>query len=64
MLVAVGWAQAVIDFLLWAHFIKPIYVVEPFEGFRAAILIAMTVTIGFFLGAAFAVVWNIWAKFR
>src|SRR5689334_9524703 len=64
ILVALGWAQAVIDFVLWAHFIKPIYVVEPFDVLRAGILIIITAALGFLLGAGFAVVWNAWAKGR
>ena len=58
VLVAAGWAQPVIDFVFWAHFIKPIYVIEPFEWARAAMLVAMTAGVGFVLGAAFALVWN------
>jgi hypothetical protein len=58
VLVAAGWAQPVIDFLFWAHFIKPIYVIESFEFVRAAVLIAVTGGIGFLLGSAFALIWN------
>lgn len=58
VLVALGWAQPVIDFVFWAHFIKPVYVIEPFEFTRAAILVALTAGIGFLLGSAFALVWN------
>ena len=58
VLVASGWAQPVIDFVLWLHFIKPIYVMEPFELARAAMLVAMTAVVGFAIGAAFACVWN------
>ena len=58
VLVALGWAQPVIDFVLWAHFIKPVYVIEPFEFARAATLVVITAGIGFLLGSAFALVWN------
>ena len=58
ILVALGWAQPVIDFVFWMHFIKPIYVIEPFEITRAAILIVVTAGIGFVIGSVFALVWN------
>lgn len=58
LLVALGWAQPVMDFVFWMHFIKPIYVIEPFAVTRAAILVAVTAGIGFVMGAAFALVWN------
>ena len=51
-LVALGWAQRVADFIFWMHFIKPIYVIEPFEITRAFILILVTAAIGFVLGSA------------
>jgi hypothetical protein len=46
-LVALKWAQPVADFVFWMHFIKPIYVIEPFEIVRAAILVFVTAGIGF-----------------
>jgi hypothetical protein len=58
LLVALGFAQVVIDFLFWIHFIKPVYVVEPFVLGRAAILILVTAGIGYGFGVAFAVLWN------
>jgi hypothetical protein len=58
LLVAAGLAQAVIDFVFWMHFIKPIYVIEPFELARAAILVIVTASIGYVLGSAFGVLWN------
>lgn len=57
-LVALGWAQAVIDFVLWMHFIKPIYVIEPFNLSTAAILAAVTAAIGYVMGLVFGWVWN------
>jgi len=58
VLVALKWAQPVIDFVFWMHFIKPIYVIEPFEIVRAAILLIVTAGIGFLIGSVFALIWN------
>ena len=58
MLVALQLAQPVIDFVFWMHFIKPIYVIEPFEIVRAAILVIVTAGVGFVIGSVFALIWN------
>jgi len=58
LLVLLGWAQPVIDFVLWMHFLKPVYVVEGFEIGRSLILIAVTAAIGAAIGTCFAVLWN------
>lgn len=58
VLVALGWAQPAINFVFWMHFIKPIYVIEPFEFVRAVILIVVTGGVGFVIGWVFALIWN------
>ena len=58
VLVAAGAGQFVIDFILWMHFIKPVYVVQPFEFQRAAILLVVTTGLGFVIGWAFGRIWN------
>jgi hypothetical protein len=58
LLVALGLAQPLIDFIFWIHFIKPVYVIEPFELMRAALLVAVTAGIGYLIGLVFAVLWN------
>lgn len=58
ILVALGWAQPVIDFIFWMHFIKPIYVIAPFDPAIAAILIVITALAGFIIGWVFALLWN------
>ena len=61
-LVATGFAQTVIDFIFWIHFIKPIYVIEPFTLARAAILVVVTAALGFLIGSTFAMLWNAMRK--
>jgi hypothetical protein len=58
LLVAFGCAQAVIDFVLWMHFIKPIYMIEPFNLTTAVILAVVTTAIGYVMGLAFGLLWN------
>ena len=58
LLVAVGWAQPLIDFLFWIHFIRPVYVIERFNVGIALLLIAVTAGIGYAAGWIFAVLWN------
>jgi hypothetical protein len=58
LLVAIGAAQVILDFVFWMHFIKPVYLVEPFEVGRAVVLIFATGVIGLASGAGFALIWN------
>ncbi len=58
ILVAVGWAQPLIDFIFWIHFIRPVYVIERFNIGIALLLIAVTAGIGYAIGWIFAVLWN------
>jgi hypothetical protein len=58
LLVAAGWGQPIINFIFWIHFIKPIYLIEPFESIRAVSLVVVTSIIGFMLGWAAAWLWN------
>jgi hypothetical protein len=58
LLVAIGWAQPIIDFVFWAHMIKPVYFVKPFDPVAAVTLILITAIIGYIFGFLGAVIWN------
>jgi len=57
-LVAVGWAQTVVDFVFRIHFISPPYTIDAFDLVRAAMLVLVTFGVGYVFGAAFAALWN------
>jgi hypothetical protein len=58
LLVAVGWAQAVLNFVFWIHFLNSPYTVVPFHAGIAVILILVTATLGYVIGYVLAVLWN------
>ena len=58
ILVYLKYAQACLDFIFWAHFIKPVFEVESFDAGRALILLALTVTVGAILGYVVAKLFN------
>ena len=58
LLVAMGLAQPVLDFMFWAHFIKPVYIVEPFQLDRVAVLLFVSGVVGYGVGAFLAAAWN------
>ena len=58
LFVLLGWAQPVLNFLFWAHMIRPIYIVAGFQPAAAGTLIAITFVSGFLLGWVGALIWN------
>lgn len=58
LLVVLGWAQPLIDFVFWAHMIQPVYLVKAFDPKAALTLIAITFITGYAFGFIGAVIWN------
>ena len=57
-LVAAGWAQPILDFIFWAHFIIPPYRVATFDLARAAVLVGLTFAVGLSFGMVGGFLWN------
>lgn len=58
LLVASDWAQPVVDFIFWLHFIKPVYTVAPFEPSIAFLLVVVTAITGFIGAFVFSLIWK------
>jgi hypothetical protein len=58
LLVALGWAQPLIEFIFWAHMIKPIYVINGFDPAAALTLVVITSVIGYVFGLLGGIIWN------
>ena len=57
-LVAVGWAQPLINFIFWAHMIRPVYTVGPFDALAAGALLVITFFSGYVFGYFGGILWN------
>lgn len=58
VLVAIGWAQALLDFIFWAHMINSPFIVKAFDATAAITLIVVTGIIGCIFGYFMAIIWN------
>jgi hypothetical protein len=57
-LVLLHWAQPILDFIFWAHMIRPVYIVKSFDPAAAITLIIITAALGYILGFLGAIIWN------
>lgn len=58
VLVALGWAQPLVNFSQWAHMVSVPVVVQPFNLSAAVTVIIIAAIIGCIVGYAFANIWN------
>jgi hypothetical protein len=58
LLVLIGCAQPIIDFVFWAHMIRPVYIVKSFDPVAAVTLMVITGVIGYVFGVVGAIIWN------
>ncbi len=58
LMVFLGVAQMLMDFVFWAHMLHIPITVGPFDTSAAAVLVVMTYALGYALGYAGARVWK------
>lgn len=58
ILVVLGWAQPLIDFVLWMHMISLPIVVKAFDLTASVTLVIVTGLFGYAMGFMFAHIWN------
>jgi len=58
VLVASGFAQTMIDFVLAVHFLQVSVTVAPFNVVTALVLVGVTFVVGFAIGIVFSLIWN------
>lgn len=58
LLVLLGWAQPLINFIFWAHMIQPVYVIKAFDPVAALTLILITTALGYLAGVIGGALWN------
>ena len=58
IMIAFGWAQAYMDFVLGMHSLSNPYVVSSFSLGRSVGLIVLTSIVGYVVGAIFATIFN------
>jgi len=58
ILIVLGVAQALIDFIFWAHMISLSFVVKAFDPTATVTLVIVTAIIGYIFGFVMAIIWN------
>ncbi len=58
VLVAVGFAQPLMDFIFQLHFLNNPYTVTPFNITNAVFLVVVTFIVGYIFGRIFVLLWD------
>lgn len=58
LLVAGNYAQPVLDWVYWVHFLSNPFVLDVFDPGRAALLVVFTTVVGYIGGLLFVLIWN------
>ena len=58
VLVALGWAQPLVNFSQWAHMVSVPVVVQPFDLSAAVTVIVVAAIVGYIVCSIFARIWN------
>lgn len=58
LLVMVGMAKPLLDFIYGIHFLSNPFIIRPFDMTTAVTLVVVTAGIGYVIGWAFAAIWN------
>jgi hypothetical protein len=58
ILIALGWAQGLVNFSMWAHMVNVPVVVQAFNFSAAATVVIVASLIGYVVGYVFAKIWN------
>ena len=58
LLLLLGWAQPLVNFIFWVHMLSVPVQVQPFNWGIALLLIAVTWCVGFVFGFILATIWN------
>jgi heme/copper-type cytochrome/quinol oxidase subunit 4 len=58
LLIVLGVAQALVDFVFWMHMLTIPYKVTGFNLVQALVLVMVTFVVGYVVGWAFAWLWN------
>lgn len=58
VLIILGWAQSLVNFVFWAHMLSTPYQVTGFTLTQSVTLVIVTFGVGYGIGLLFATIWN------